>query len=121
MLIANYFSNTDIRLEEHPIPKISKGECLVKIHASGICGSDLMEWYRLDKVPMVLGHETSGEIVELGKGVNHLKVGERIVACHHVPCLKCRFCNRGQETMCKTLHSTTYDPGGFSQYIRFRK
>ena len=121
MLIANYFSNTDIRLEEHPIPQISEGECLVKIHASGICGSDLMEWYRLDKVPVVLGHETSGEIVELGKGVNHLKVGDRVVACHHVPCLECRYCNRGQETMCKTLHSTTYDPGGFSQYVRLPK
>ena len=118
MLVANYYSNKDIRLEQRPIPKIEKGECLVKIHASGICGSDLMEWYRLDKVPVVLGHETSGEIVELGEGVNHLKVGDRIVASHHVPCLECRFCKRGQETMCKTLHSTTYDPGGFSQYIR---
>ena len=118
MLVANYYSNKDIRLEQRPIPKIEKGECLVKIHASGICGSDLMEWYRLDKVPVVLGHETSGEIVELGEGVNHLKIGDRIVASHHVPCLECRFCKRGQETMCKTLHSTTYDPGGFSQYIR---
>jgi len=118
LLVANYYSNKDIRLEQRPIPKIEKGECLVKIHASGICGSDLMEWYRLDKVPVVLGHETSGEIVELGEGVNHLKVGDRIVASHHVPCLECRFCKRGQETMCKTLHSTTYDPGGFSQYIR---
>jgi L-iditol 2-dehydrogenase len=118
LLVANYYSNKDIRLEQRPIPKIEKGECLVKIHASGICGSDLMEWYRLDKVPVVLGHETSGEIVELGEGVNHLKVGDRIVASHHVPCLECRFCKRSQETMCKTLHSTTYDPGGFSQYIR---
>ena len=72
MHIASYYSNSDIRVEERPTPQVGPGESLVRIHASGICGSDLMEWYRLDKVPVVLGHEISGEIVDLGKGVNHL-------------------------------------------------
>jgi len=121
VLVANYYSNRDIRLEERPIPQIDKGECLIKIQASSICGSDLMEWYRKDSVPVVLGHETAGEIIEVGAGVNHLKAGDRVVASHHVPCLECRFCKRGQETMCKTLNSTTYDPGGFSQYVRLPK
>ena len=118
MLIANYYSNTDIRVEDRPIPLIQEGECLIKILASGICGSDLMEWYRRDSVPLVLGHETAGDIIKVGKGVNHLKIGDRVVVSHHVPCLECRYCQRGHETMCKTLHSTTYDPGGFSQYVR---
>ena len=118
MLIANYYSNTDIRVEERPVPQINEGECLIKILASGICGSDLMEWYRRDSVPLVLGHETAGEVIEVGNGVNHLKPGDRVVVSHHVPCLECRYCQRGHETMCKTLHSTTYDPGGFSQYVR---
>ena len=118
MLVANYYSNKDIRLEERPIPKIDKGESLIKIHASSICGSDLMEWYRKDNVPVVLGHETAGEIIEVGEGVNHLKPGDRVVASHHVPCLECRQCRRGHETMCQTLHTTTFDPGGFSQYVR---
>jgi len=118
MLIANYYSNTDIRIEDRPVPQIYAGECLIKILASGICGSDLMEWYRRDSVPLVLGHETAGEVIEVGNGVNHLKPGDRVVVSHHVPCLECRYCQRGHETMCKTLHSTTYDPGGFSQYVR---
>ena len=121
MLVANYYSNKDIRLEERPIPQIDKGECLIKIHASSICGSDLMEWYRRDSVPVVLGHETAGEIIEVGAGVNHLKAGDRVVASHHVPCLECRHCRRGHETMCQTLHTTTFDPGGFSQYVRLPK
>ncbi len=121
MLVANYYSNRDIRLEERPIPKIDEGECLIKIHASSICGSDLMEWYRKDSVPVVLGHETAGEIIEVGAGVNHLKVGDRVVASHHVPCLECRHCRRGHETICQTLHTTTFDPGGFSQYVRLPK
>ena len=121
MLVANYYSNKDIRLEERPIPQIDAGECLIKIQASSICGSDLMEWYRKDSVPVVLGHETAGEIIEVGAGVNHLKAGDRVVASHHVPCLECRYCRRGNETMCQTLHSTTFDPGGFSQYVRLPK
>ena len=121
MLVANYYSNKDIRLEERPIPQIDEGECLIKIQASSICGSDLMEWYRKDSVPVVLGHETAGEIIEVGEDVKHLKAGDRVVASHHVPCLECRSCRRGHETMCQTLHSTTFDPGGFSQYVRLPK
>ena len=121
MLVANYYSNKDIRLEERPIPQIDEGECLIKIQASSICGSDLMEWYRKDNVPVVLGHETAGEIIEVGEGVNHLEAGDRVVGSHHVPCLECRSCRRGHETMCHTLQSTTFDPGGFSQYVRLPK
>ena len=118
MLVANYYNNNDIRVEDRAIPKINEGECLVKIQASGICGSDLMEWYRRDSVPIVLGHETAGDIAEVGNGVKHLKIGDRVVVLHHVPCLECRHCQRGHETMCQTLHSTNFDPGGFSQYVR---
>lgn len=118
MLVATYYSNSDIRLEERPTPEIGKGESLVKIHASGICGSDLMEWYRKDKVPLVLGHEVSGEIVEVGEGASGLSIGDRVAVTHHVPCLECRHCLRGNETVCETLKSTDFDPGGFSQYVR---
>ena len=114
MLVATYYSNSDIRLEERPRPQLGEDETLLKIHASGICGSDLMEWYRRDKVPLVLGHEVAGEIVEVGNAVNNVSVGDRIVASHHVPCLECRYCQRGNETMCRTLKTTDFDPGGFS-------
>jgi len=118
MRIASYHSNSDIRIEELPTPQVGPGESLVKIHASGICGSDIMEWYRRDKVPLVLGHEIAGEIVAVGPGVSNIQVGDRVVASHHVPCLECRYCHRGHETVCQTLHTTTFDPGGFSQYVR---
>ncbi len=118
MLVATYYSNNDIRIEERPRPTLEKGESLVKIHASGICGSDLMEWYRKDKVPLVLGHEIAGEIVDVADGVTNVQAGDRVVASHHVPCLECRSCLRGNETVCETLRSTTFDPGGFSQYVR---
>jgi L-iditol 2-dehydrogenase len=52
-----YYNNNDVRLEEMPVPQIGPGELLIRIEASGICGSDVMEWYRRDKVPLVLGHE----------------------------------------------------------------
>ena len=118
MLVATYYSNSDIRLEERPRPQLGEDESILKIHASGICGSDLMEWYRRDKVPLVLGHEVAGEIVEVGNNVTNVSVGDRIVASHHVPCLECRYCLRGNETMCHTLKTTDFDPGGFSQYVR---
>ncbi len=67
MRVAMYYNNKDVRLEEMPMPSIGPGEMLVKVIASGICGSDVMEWYRIKKAPRVLGHEIAGEIVEVGQ------------------------------------------------------
>ena len=53
MRVAMYYSNKDVRIEERPTPKIAKGELLVKVEASGICGTDVMEWYRINRVPLV--------------------------------------------------------------------
>jgi L-iditol 2-dehydrogenase len=66
MRVAMYYNNKDVRLEERAIPKIQADELLVKVMASGICGSDVLEWYRIKKAPLVLGHEIAGEIVESG-------------------------------------------------------
>ena len=55
MRVAMYYSNRDIRVEEMPVPEPGRGELLVKVWASGICGSDVMEWYRIHKAPLVLG------------------------------------------------------------------
>lgn len=118
MRVAMYYNNTDVRLEEMPVPKIGRGEILVKAIASGICGSDVMEWYRIKKAPLVLGHEMAGEIVEVGEGVERYKVGDRVFASHHIPCNTCRYCLRGYHTCCDTLHTTNYDPGGFAEYVR---
>ncbi len=118
MRVAMYYSNTDIRIENSPQPVIAKNEVLLKIEASGICGSDVMEWYRKDKVPLVLGHEVTGVLCQVGRLVKKFKVGDRVIVTHHVPCGHCDYCHRGHETVCETLRKTNFDPGGFSEFLR---
>ncbi len=118
MRVAMYYHNRDIRLEEIPTPKIGPEELLVKVLACGICGSDVMEWYRIKKAPRVLGHEIGGEIVEVGKEVKKFHVGDRVFVSHHIPCNTCRYCLNGHHTVCDTLRTTNFDPGGFAEYIR---
>ncbi len=116
MRVAKYYNNQDIRLEEIPKPRIGRGEILVKVAASGICGTDLMEWYRIKKAPRVLGHEITGTIVETSS--RKYKVGERVFVSHHVSCNECKYCLAGNHTACQTLHQGNYDPGGYSEFIR---
>lgn len=118
MRVAMYYNNKDIRIEEIPVPRLNDGEILMRVEASGICGSDVLEWYRVKKAPLVLGHEVAGQVVEVGPGVHTYKVGDRIVAAHHVPCNTCAYCLSGHHTACDTLRSTNFDPGGFSEYLR---
>jgi len=118
MRVAMYYSNRDVRLEEMPTPQTGPGEVLMQAEASGICGTDLLEWYRLHKAPLVLGHEVAGVIAAVGKGVEHYKVGDRICAAHHVPCNTCHYCLSGHRTVCDTLRQTNFDPGGFAEYLR---
>jgi len=118
MRAAMYYANDDVRIVDLPKPRIGPGEILVKVHSSGICGSDVMEWYRKPKAPLVLGHEIAAEVVELGAGVDRVKVGDRVFVSHHVPCGKCRYCLAGHETVCDTLRTTNFDPGGFAEFVR---
>lgn len=118
MKVAVYYSNDDIRIEERPEPRISDGEILVKMKASGICGTDVMQWYRIKKAPRILGHEMAGEIVATGKGIDKFKKGDRVFVSHHVPCYRCNHCIHGNYTACESLHTGNYDPGGFSEFIR---
>ena len=121
MRVAMYYHNRDVRLERMTVPKIGAGELLVRIRASGICGSDLMEWYRIKKAPLVLGHEIAGEIVEVGLGVEVFQVGDRVFASHHVPCGQCRYCQAGHQSVCDLLRATHFDPGGFAEFVRVPK
>ncbi len=118
MRAAMYHANLDVRIVELPRPQIGPGEILVRVRASGICGSDVMEWYRKPKAPLVLGHEIAAEVVELGAGVERVKVGDRVFVSHHVPCGSCRYCLAGHETVCDTLRTTNFDPGGFAEFVR---
>jgi L-iditol 2-dehydrogenase len=119
MLVAKYYNNNDIRLEELPTPKIGPGEILVKVRASGICGTDVMEWYRIQKAPRILGHEIAGDIVESKS--DRYQTGQRVFVSHHVPCNDCKYCRDDNQTACDTLHSGNYDPGGYSEFVRVPK
>lgn len=121
LLAAFYYNNHDVRVQEIPTPRIGEEEILLKVMASGICGSDVIEWYRVPKAPRVLGHEATGVISEVGAKVKNVAVGDRVFVSHHVPCFQCRYCKRGSHTACHTLHTTNYYPGGFSQYIQVPK
>lgn len=119
MKVAKYYNNHDIRIEELPKPKIENGEILVEVRASGICGTDVMEWYRIKKAPRILGHEISGVIVESKSG--KYKAGERVFVSHHVPCNNCKYCDSGNHTACQTLHNGNFYPGGYSEYVKVPK
>ena len=119
MRVAVYYNNRDVRLEERPIPQVGLGEILVEVLASGICGTDVMEWYRIKKAPRVLGHEIVGKIIK-SKSKKY-KVGQRVFVSHHVPCNKCKYCLAGNHTACNTLHAGNYDPGGYSEFVRIPK
>ncbi len=140
MRVAMYYHNQDVRIEEMPVPEIRPGELLVRLEASGICGSDVMEWYRRPKAPLVLGHEIAGEIAAVGEGaflrfevensrfeprtsnLEHrecrFKEGDRVAVAHHVPCNTCYYCLNDRHTACQTLRQTKLDPGGFAEYVR---
>jgi L-iditol 2-dehydrogenase len=118
MKVAMYYNNKDIRIQQIDAPRIGPDELLVKVWASGICGSDVLEWYRVPKAPLVLGHEIAGEIVEVGRDVPRWKMGDRVFVSHHVPCNMCRYCAAGHHSVCDTLASTNFDPGGFAEYLR---
>jgi L-iditol 2-dehydrogenase len=119
MLVAKYYHNNDIRLEELPTPLIGPGEILVKVRASGICGTDVMEWYRIQKAPRILGHEIAGDIV--ASRAEKYQPGQRVFVSHHVPCEECKYCRDDNQTACDTLHSGNYDPGGYSEFVRVPK
>jgi L-iditol 2-dehydrogenase len=121
MRAAVYYNNSDVRVEERPEPKIKAGELLVRVMASGICGSDVMEWYRIKKAPLVLGHEIAGVVIEVGAGVTNFHLGQWVTVTHHVPCYACRYCEDGAETVCDSLRTTNFDPGGFAEFVRIPK
>lgn len=118
MRAAQYYSNTDVRLVELPVPEIGPGELLVRIAACGVCGSDALEWYMRPRAPLFIGHEPAGTVVAVGAGVSKFQVGDRVFVHHHVPCGECYFCSHGHETLCFQHRQTHLDPGGMAEFVR---
>ena len=99
-----YKTNEPLRLEEVPVPQIGPNEVLVEVKANGICGSDIHIVYEgvtpTGFLAIILGHEPSGVVAELGKNVKDWKVGERVAVSSVVTCGKCYNCLRGRESIC---------------------
>ena len=112
MKVGMYYSNKDVRVEEMDVPTIGANDILLKVMACGICGSDIMEWYRIKRAPLVLGHELSGEIIVVGKNIKKLKKGDRIFSTHHVPCNECRYCT-GANTILGCTNISDIDAASF--------
>ena len=115
MKVAYWYNNRDIRIVDKPIPKPGPDEILVKIISCGICGSDVVEWYRLPRAPLVPGHEIGAEVVSVGKAVASCKIGDRVFIAPKVPCMQCDFCLREQYPLCTEIKERL--PGGFAEYI----
>ncbi len=111
----------DIRVGEMPIPEISDNEVLVRVKATGICGSDLPRVLGdgAHFFPIVLGHEFAGEIAEIGKNVQGFEIGDRVSGAPLIPCLKCADCQNGDYSLCK--HYTfagSRIQGSFAEYVK---
>jgi L-iditol 2-dehydrogenase len=115
MKVSIWYNNEDIRIEEVPKPKPGHNEMLIKIHSCGICGSDIVEWYRLPRAPLIQGHEIGAEVVEIGKAVTKYRPGDRAFVAPKVPCMKCAYCKNGHFPVCS--NSKERLPGGFSEYV----
>lgn len=119
MKVGMYYNNSDVRVEYLPVPVIGPRDILIKVKASGICGSDIMEWYRIKRAPLVLGHEVTGEVAEVGENIKKFKQGDHVFAIHHVPCDECVYCLNGHQTACLDFQGiNNFDPGGFSEYLK---
>ncbi len=110
----------DIRYEDFTLPPYKEDEVLIKVMASGICGSDTSRVFKKWRYPLpaILGHEFAGEIVEKGKNVDTFSIGERVVGIPLRPCFECINCKQGNFALCdhySMLGSHSY--GAFSQYV----
>lgn len=118
MKALRYYSREVVKAEEIPVPAIDEDEALVRTEACGICSSDILDWYREPKAPLFFGHEAVGKIVQVGRKVADFSEGDRVFVHHHVPCMVCRYCRKGNYSMCDAFRKSSIDPGGFAEYIR---
>lgn len=113
-----------IWMEDVPVPAPGANDVLIRVHKTAICGTDMHiynwdEWARRTiPVPMVVGHEFSGEIVEVGTAVTSLQPGQRVSGEGHIVCGRCRNCRAGRGHLCRnTLGVGVNRPGAFADYL----
>ncbi len=114
-----------VAVEEVPVPEIAAGEVLIRVAVCGVCGTDVKKIQQgFIRPPQIFGHEISGTIVEVGRGVSRWHPGDRVVSFHHIPCGACFYCERKLFSQCpmyKRVGVTAgFDPngGGFAEFVR---
>lgn len=125
MRAAVYRGVNDVRVETLPVPQIEAGEVLIRVHACGICGTDLKKIHTgSHSAPRIFGHETSGTIAAIGAGVEGFAVGDRVMVFHHIPCGACYYCRKKTFAQCSVYKkvgcTAGFEPsgGGFAEYVR---
>lgn len=125
MQAAVYRGQGEVRMEVVPVPEIGPGELLIRVHTCGICGTDLKKIATgSHSAPRIFGHETAGVVAAVGQGVRGFKVGDRVMAFHHIPCGRCYYCRGKVFAQCpvyKRVGCTAgFEPsgGGFAEYVR---
>lgn len=139
MKAARYYGKRDIRFEEIDEPKIKSDEALIQVKRCGICGTDLHEyvfgvqtlWFDRPHPltghmgPLVMGHELSGVIKELGSELDHNRwhVGDRVCVMPLMHCGKCKYCRMGLEHLCEQFAATglQWPYGGFGEYVNVKE
>jgi len=106
-----------VTVRDVPIPKLARGDILVRMEASGVCGTDLEKIEGQLGPGGILGHEVSGTIEKVADDITDYKRGDRVVAHHHVPCYQCADCYSGNFTLCPEFKRTNIDPCGFAEYF----
>lgn len=112
-------------LTDMPIPHIGKDELLVKVKVAAICGTDLhiYQWNawaqgRIKKLPLIMGHEFAGEVIEVGSNVERVKIGDSVSAETHIYCGNCYHCLTGQREICENIRILGIDRNGaFAEYV----
>lgn len=115
----------NVELIEHEIPTLGDHEVLVRVKSAGVCGTDIKIWegHAWSNPPVILGHEFSGVIESVGKNVQRLKVGDRIIAeTPQEVCGICEYCRNGRQMMCTSRLSMGYGvDGAFAKYIKVKE
>lgn len=122
---ASYFlGNQTFEVREMDIPHAGPGEVIIKNMVCGVCGTDVHIYYGEPgsadvNPPVVLGHEYSGEVVEVGEGVAALRPGDHVTVDPNIYCGECVYCRNGKKQLCPSMQAVgvTRD-GGFAQYSR---
>lgn len=120
MIAAVLYGKENLQIESVSVPKIERGDVLVRVQAALTCGTDVKVFRRgyharMIVPPALFGHELAGDIVAVGEAVRHFSVGQRVVAANSAPCMQCFYCKRGSENLCEDL---LFNNGAYAEYIR---